>query len=253
MTSQLNLEQLRKQAKERVHKRRAAGRDAKLSEVQFELARELGFHSWPKLKAYVERLALEQPFRTDLDYYEGRAHGIASVRGVAIAEARRDLAARHGFSTWRTLRRHVEAMQSGQEPPTPFVLAYRAVEENDRERLAELLDRFPELVVQRGTNGNDLLGMAGDLGIVSLLLARGADPNRGNDYGWTKLHQAGYGNDCELAKLMLDAGGHTDLFARGDGGTPSSRRCSGAIAKSQSSWAGNQPTCASQRASATSR
>jgi ankyrin repeat protein len=220
MTFQLNLEQLRKQAKERVRERRAAGHEVKLAEAQFELARELGFHSWPKLKSYVDRLALEQPFRTDLDYYEGRAEGIASVRGLSVAEARRDLAGRHGFSSWRELRRHVEAMRGGEEPPTPFVQAYRAVEENDRERLTELLDRFPDLILQRGTNGNDLLGMAGDLQIVSLLLDRGADPNRGNDYGWTKLHQAGYGNDSELAKLMLDVGGRTDLFARGDGGTP---------------------------------
>ncbi|MGZ4320982.1 MAG: ankyrin repeat domain-containing protein [Solirubrobacteraceae bacterium] len=220
MTFQLSLEQLRKQAKERVRERRAAGQDVKLAEAQFELARELGFHSWPKLKAYVERLALEQPFRTDLDYYEGRAHGIATVNGVSAADARRDLAARHGFSSWRELRRHVEAMRSGEEPPTPFLLAHRAIEEDDRERLVGLIDRFPDLLVQRGTNGNDLLGMAGDLAIVALLLERGADPDRGNDYGWTKLHQAGYGNDRELAKLMLDAGARTDLFARGEGGTP---------------------------------
>lgn len=173
-----------------------------------------------KPKTNIERLSLEQPFRVDLDYYEDRANGIASVSGVSVAEARRDLAARHGFSTWAELRRHVQAMQRGEVPPTPFVLAYRAVEDNERERLADLLDRFPDLVVQRGTNGNDLLGMASDLSIVSLLLERGADPNRGNDYGWTKLHQAGYGNDCELASLMLDAGARTDLFARGDGGTP---------------------------------
>jgi ankyrin repeat protein len=164
--------------------------------------------------------SFEQPFRDDLDYYEGRASGIASVRSVSITEARRDLAARHGFSSWRELRRHVEAMQSGDEPPTPFVLAYRAVEENDRERLLELIGEFPDLVVQRGTNGNDLLGMAGDLAIVTLLLECGADPNRGNDYGWTKLHQAGYSNDCDLARVMLGAGARTDLFARGDGGTP---------------------------------
>ena len=56
--------------------------------------------------------------------------------------------------------------------------------------------------------------------IVRLLLERGADPNRGNDYGWTKLHQAGYANDRELAQLMLDAGGRLDVSARGDGGTP---------------------------------
>ncbi len=171
-------------------------------------------------RAQVEHPSFEQPFRVDLDYYEGRANGIASVNGVSVAEARRDLAERHGFSSWSELRRHVEAMQSGEEPLTPFMLAYRAVEANDRERLVELLDSHPDLVAQRGTNGNDLLGMAGDLPIVSLLLERGADPNRGNDYGWTKLHQAGYGNDCELARAMLAAGGRTDLFARGDGGTP---------------------------------
>jgi ankyrin repeat protein len=217
---QLNLEQLCKQAKERVRERRAAGQDTKLADAQFELARDMGFASWPRLKAYVERLSLEQPFREDLEYYEGRAHGIASVMGMSAAEARRDLAQRHGFAGWRELRRHVEAMRSGEETPTPFVRAYRAIEANDRDRLVELLDRFPDLVAQRGTNGNDLLGMADQLAIVSLLLDRGADPNRGNDYGWTKLHQAGYSNDCDLAKLMLAAGGRTDRFARGDGGTP---------------------------------
>ena len=73
---------------------------------------------------------------------------------------------------------------------------------------------------QRGTNGNDLFGMAGDLDIARLLLERGADVDRGNDHGWTKLHQAGYGNDRDLAELLLAAGARTDLSARGDGGTP---------------------------------
>jgi ankyrin repeat protein len=100
------------------------------------------------------------------------------------------------------------------------MLACQAIETADRGGLLHLLDRFPDLVVQRGTNGNDLLGMAGSHEIVSLLLEHGADPNRGNDYGWTKLHQAGYSNDLELARLMIAAGARTDLPARGDGGTP---------------------------------
>jgi ankyrin repeat protein len=220
VTVRLNLEHLRKQAKERLRERRAAGEEVKLADVQFDLARELGFASWPRLKEYVERLALEQPFRDDVDYYEGRANGIATVAGLDVAEARRDLAARHGFASWAELRRRVEAMRRGDEPPTPFVLAYRAVEANDGERLVELLDRFPDLVAQRGTNGNDLLGMAGDHAIVSLLLERGANPNRGNDYGWTRLHGAADGNDRALADILLAAGARTDLSARGDGGTP---------------------------------
>jgi ankyrin repeat protein len=207
----MNLEQLRKQAKERVR----AGLAPKLSDAQRDLAREHGFPSWPKLKAYVERADLEQAFRTDLDYYDGRAEGIATTSGVSRAEARRELARRHGFSDWAQLRRHVATL-----PQTPFRRAYEAVERNDLAALTELLDRYPDLVRRRGTNGNDLLGMAGGLDTVRLLLERGADPNRGNDYGWTKLHQAGYSNRPDLAELLLEAGARTDLSARGDGGTP---------------------------------
>jgi ankyrin repeat protein len=100
------------------------------------------------------------------------------------------------------------------------MLAYRALEADDAAELARLLDEHPELVTARGTNGNDLLGMADSLELVRLMLDRGADPNRGNDYGWTKLHSAGYSNWPELAEVMLAAGGRTDLSARGDGGTP---------------------------------
>ena len=75
----------------------------------------------------VDRLSFEQPFRVDLDYYEGRADGIASATGVSVAEARSELAARHGFSSWRELRSHVEAMQTGKEPPTPFANTFRII------------------------------------------------------------------------------------------------------------------------------
>jgi ankyrin repeat protein len=221
----MNLEQLRKQAKDLA--KAAKGGDpaalsrlgdlpVRLASAQLAVAREQGFASWPAL---VHELA-EQPFRTDLGYYEGRAEGIATVNDVPLATARRDLAQRHGYSSWAALTRHVAALANGDEPTTPFMLAYRAVEDGNRDRLAELLDEHPELVRTRGTNGNDLLGMAGDLASVKLLVDRGADVNRGNDYGWTKLHGAGYSNDRPLAELVLAAGARTDLSARGDGGTP---------------------------------
>lgn len=54
MTFHLNLEQLRKQAKERLRERRAAGEQIKLSDVQFELAREHGFSSWRSLRAQLD-------------------------------------------------------------------------------------------------------------------------------------------------------------------------------------------------------
>jgi ankyrin repeat protein len=168
-------------------------------------------------------LDVEQPFQTDIEYYEARADGIASVGGTSVEAARLDLAGRHGFTSWDALSDQVAALREGREPPTPFMLAFRAVEAGDRAALVGLLDRHPELAQARGTNGNDLLGIAGtrdDLDLVRLLLQRGADPNRGNDYGWTPLHQAGYGNRRDLAELMLSAGGDLSLSARGDGGTP---------------------------------
>jgi ankyrin repeat protein len=221
----MNVEQLRKQAKELVRVARAGEADAvarfgdlpvQLASAQLILAREHGYPSWPALV----RIEVEQPFHTDLEYYEGRAEGIATVNDVPVAEARRDLAGRHGFPSWPALRKHVQALASGEQAPPPFVLAYRANEARDAARVAELVDAHPEVVEMRGTNGNDLFGMANGIEITRLLLERGADVNRGNDYGWTKLHQAGYGNDVELARLLLDAGARTDLFARGDGGTP---------------------------------
>jgi len=221
----VNLEQLRKQAKELTRAARAGDMSAvarlgdlppRLATAQLVLAREEGYSSWAAL---VHEVA-EQPFHTDLDYYEGRAYGIATVSGMSLADARRDLARRHGLSSWAELTRRVRALASGKAPPTPFIVAYRAVEDGDLEQLRALLDEHPELVRQRGTNGNDLFGMSGDLDVARLLLQRGADVNRGNDYGWTKLHQAGYGNDRELAELLLAAGARTDLYARGDGGTP---------------------------------
>jgi len=221
----MNLEQLRKQAKDLVKAARGGDAEAlrrlgdlpvRLASAQLVLAREHGYSSWPAL---VHEVA-EQPFHTDLDYYEGRAHGIATVHGISLADARRELAQRHGLSSWAELTRRVQALASGEEPPTPFMLAYRAVDDGDLERLRTLLDEHPELVRQRGTNGNELFGMAGNLDLARLLLECGADVSRGNDYGWTKLHQAGYGNDRALAELLLAAGARIDLFARGDGGTP---------------------------------
>lgn len=94
------------------------------------------------------------------------------------------------------------------------MLAYRAVEDADLERLRALLDEHAELVRQRGTNGNDLFGLAGDLDVARLLLERGADVNRGNDYGWTKLHQAGYGNDRSWPSFCSRRRPHRSVRAR---------------------------------------
>jgi ankyrin repeat protein len=226
----VDLEQLRKQAKERVR----AHREPKLADAQHAIAREHGFPSWPKLKAYVERGGVQQPFRDDLDYYAERAYGLlASAMDAtpsAVAEftrlgqplsragARVVVAERHGFGSWQALAHHLRGL-AGE----PFAQAFRLIQDHDVDGLATHLDRYPDLLSRKGTNGNDLLGLAAgtcDERLVRVVLDRGADPSTANAHGWTALHQAGYSNLPVLAELLLAAGAPVDVSARGDGGTP---------------------------------
>jgi ankyrin repeat protein len=179
--------------------------------------------------------AMEQAYREDVDYYEDRARGLlasatdgtpAAVAafedaGAALTEggARDTIARRHGLVSWSALLRHLPGLAERE----PFAAAYVAIEAHDPDALAEQLAIEPEIATARGTNGNDLLGMATatcDERLVSLLLAAGADPAAANSHGWTALHQAAYVGLPALASLLLDAGAPVDVSARGDGGTP---------------------------------
>ena len=108
-----SLEQLRNQAKDLVRAHRAGDAAArsrvathhprpaeplKLSGAQLVVAREHGFPSWPRLRAYVDRLAahgpdLQHAYHEDLDYYDGRAYGLLAsaddaTEGAVAAFAR---------------------------------------------------------------------------------------------------------------------------------------------------------------------
>ncbi|MEV7097005.1 ankyrin repeat domain-containing protein [Amycolatopsis sp. NPDC051045] len=231
-----SLDQLRKRAKDL-----ARAEAVKLSEAQFRIARDHGFPSWPKLQAYVRRVTehgetLQHPYHQDVHYYAERALGLLASaedetpgarepferRGQPLTRdgARAVVAREHGFGSWKALREHVESLVDSGEP---FARAYRAIEARDPGTLETLLTEFPGLVTARGTNGNDLLGMATatcDERLSRLLLDHGADPSRGNVHGWTPLHQAAYKNLPLLLDQLLDAGAPVDVPARGDGGTP---------------------------------
>lgn len=252
--SATNLEQLRKLAKDLLRDHRAGDRVAherfaahhpgprgpvKLADAQLVVAREHGFPSWPKLRAYVERITangpeLQHPFEDNVDYYAERADGLlaSATDGTESAVAmfgqapltrrgaREVVARQHGFTSWAALRGHVGTLASSGEP---FYRAFRLIREHNLDALGELLDRFPELVSATGTNGNDLLGLAaGTCGerLVALLIDHGADVTRGNAHGWTPLHQAGYFGLPHLARVLLEAGASPAVSGRGDGGTP---------------------------------
>jgi ankyrin repeat protein len=249
----LTLSDLHRQAKEleRAHRRGDAEALARVAPfrpdpakplkdagAQLVIAREHGFSTWVRLRAYVERVeafgeGLEHPFRSELSYYEERADGLlasaqdATPSAMAAFEgtgaeltregARRVVAGRHGFATWAALRRHVESLDEGGEP---FARAYRALEADDLDALRELLVRFPELARARGTNGNALINLASTVPALALLRESGADVAQANAHGWTPLHQAAYGDHPEAAAFLLEAGAPPDLSGRGAGGTP---------------------------------
>jgi ankyrin repeat protein len=179
---------------------------------------------------------LQHAYHEAPDYYEGRAFGLlaSAEDGTAeaaaafarhgapltLAGAREVIAREHGCADWPALLEHVAGLRASG---APFAAAYRAIEAHDVDGLRALLDRTPELVRARGTNGNDLLGMAGathDERLVALLLERGADVAAANAHGWTALHQAAYSELPQLARMLLDAGAPVEVSARGDGGTP---------------------------------
>lgn len=157
------------------------------------------------------------PFRAEIGYYADRAEGRVSYSEGALGpdEARTLIASQHGEPSWEALERRLATLDE-----EPFRQAYLAVEAGDEVRLAGLLDAHPWLTDAQGTNGNDLLNMSSSFAVARLLLERGADPARGNDMGWTPLHQVAYGNNVAGVRLMLEHGGRVDAEARGAGGTP---------------------------------
>jgi ankyrin repeat protein len=237
----VNLEQLRDRAHDRLRAERRIDPRARLSDAQLAVAREYGFPSWPRMKAYFDRLAahparLQFAYRAELDYYADRARGLLASaedgtpsataafarHGASLTPtgARFVVARAHGLPSWPALRRHVARLPESGEP---FLRAYRAIEAHDPRGLREVLGRWPEVAAMEGTNGNDLLAMAtatSDERTVAALLEHGADPAHANAHGWTALHQAVYANAVPLAEALLAAGARPDLFARGDGGTP---------------------------------
>jgi ankyrin repeat protein len=165
-----------------------------LHDAQFVLAREQGFPSWPKLKAYAEpssRSRHTRLFVADVAWITDRVHGLLRTRqsaGPAALEqirewhprfadrtdeeirlapfteedARLVYAREHGFETWDDLTSRVNLLASRTDAPTtePFMTAFGALQSGNVARFEALLRANPSLVHQRGTNGNTLLNLA---------------------------------------------------------------------------------------------
>ena len=239
-----------------------------LHDAQFVLAREQGFASWPKLKAYAEPSARSRHTRlfvADMAWITDRVHGLLRTRqsaGPAALEqirewhprfadrtdeeirqapfteedARLVYAREHGFETWDDLISRVNLLASRTDlaATEPFMAAFGALQSGDVGGFEVLLRANPSLANERGTNGNALLnlavsfasrsdwkgGVSAGVFAIGALLAAGSDVNDANDRGWTPLHAAAYGNQPEIASLLIAKGADLDAEAHGAGGTP---------------------------------
>ena len=165
-----------------------------LHDAQFVLAREQGFASWPKLKAYAEpssRSRHTRLFVADVGWITDRVHGLMRTRnsaGPAVLEQIREwhphfsdwtdeeirqapfteedaqlvYAREHGFETWEDLTTRVNLLASNpaMAASEPFMAAFAALQSANTDGLAALLRTNPRLAGERGTNGNTLLNLA---------------------------------------------------------------------------------------------
>jgi ankyrin repeat protein len=213
----MNLEQQKKQARELLRAVRAGNEAAifrlrrhhsrwttvdeatlrqlvALHDAQFVLAREQGFASWPKLKAYAEPSSHSRHTRlfvADVAWITDRVHGLMRTRqsaGPAALEQIREwhprfadrtdeeirqtpfteedgrlvYAREHGFETWDDLTNRVNLLARTADAATnePFMMAFSALQSDNVAGFEALLRANPRLARERGTNGNTLLNLA---------------------------------------------------------------------------------------------
>jgi ankyrin repeat protein len=167
---------------------------AALHDAQFVLAREQGFASWPKLKAYAEPSSHSRHTRlfvADVAWITDRVHGLLRTRQSAgpaaleqirewhprfadwtdeqirqapftEADARLVYAREHGFETWDDLTTRVNLLASRTDTAAtePFMAAFNALQSGNVAVFEALLRANPGLANDRGTNGNTLLSLA---------------------------------------------------------------------------------------------
>jgi ankyrin repeat protein len=174
---QINLEQARKRAKELVR----SGRAATLAEAQREIARELGYGSWPKLVHSFDRASIVERF-VNLAGEHGGAVASVSQRALELLAAHPEIRT----DPWVALSLgDASATSDAVQPGGP-------------------LGCPPLFYVARSRIAADTLSAGQEL------LARGADPNGPGGEEWTNLSIACARGDAPLARLLLDAGANPD-------------------------------------------
>ena len=162
------------------------------------------------------------PARANLEHLRNEAkQRLKIMRSQApearLSEAQLLVARSYGFSSWRKLKSHIDALNDfGQQ-------LIHAVHVNDLGTIRKVLDHHPELVnagtdLPRIDRPSDTVAMRlihlaiaeGRIDVLRLLIERGADLNARNADGRMPLHDCFELNHDDFAKILLDAGAVPD-------------------------------------------
>ena len=134
-----------------------------------------------------------------------------------LAAAQLAVARDHGFPSWRALKAEIEKRNTNG-----LVLFFEACEKGDAAMVRSLLGQNPDLAraakpgaPHGGWTGLHAAAQHGHLDVVTVLLARGADPNaREAGDNTCPLHWAAAHRHTGIVRALLDAGG--DVHGFGD-------------------------------------
>jgi ankyrin repeat protein len=165
------------------------------------------------------------PARASLEHLKNQAkQHLKTMRShsprTRLSEAQLLVARSYGFSSWRKLKSHVDALNDvGQQ-------LINAVHIGDLETIRKVLDSHPTLVnagtdLPRQERPSDTLTMRlihlaiaeGKIDVLRLLIERCADLNARNADGRLPLHDCFELNHDDFAKILLDAGAVPDVCA----------------------------------------
>lgn len=203
-----SLEQLRKQAKERLRQRRLTEADATLASVQFALAREYGFESWPKLVEHIGKLSPDrieefeqiagnflagvrgdpdaldriiqhtgasynhEQIRIRIEWWLSDVAGADKAPNWTLDDARLTVARQYGFGTWdelaASLRNKAQAARGTGTPPFYWINRGRQIIELRPPMTDQDWEVIAEVIEDEGITGVIANGQMTDRGLERL-------------------------------------------------------------------------------------
>lgn len=186
-----SLEQYRKRAKDLLKAHTSGDSGALRAWVTQWIEALERLYEWRESRKAIARYAdqLEQLARDTL------------ARGAQLSGAQFVIARAHGFESWSTLAKHVEALASATSPVTSYEAAADAIVTGDADALAQLLRREPDVIRARSTREHRAT-------LLHYLAANGVENYR----------QRTPANAVAIGTTLLDAGADVDAEADMYGG-----------------------------------